>query len=194
MKKTLYILLFTVLASSALAQSSMMSWQYSIGFASGDLHDYVEPVSWRGVTYNYHHMLETGASVGVELGWYVFYEEKSFAIYSYKNLDYSGKQYRYSNNIPLLFTIGYFVNPDDDLTTFAGFGIGTMYSERKTAMGAYTFTSDGWHFEMKPELGIIYSIMGASLALSAKYYYGLKAGDLPAEGFFTINLGFVVKR
>ncbi|MBK8883777.1 MAG: OmpW family protein [Bacteroidales bacterium] len=194
MKKTLYILLFTVLASSAMAQNNMMSWQYSIGFASGDLHDYVEPVSWRGVTYNYHRMMETGASVGMELGWNVFYEEKAYGTYSYRNLDYSGKQYRYSNNIPLLITIGYFVNPDYIVTPFAGIGIGTMYSERKTAMGVYTFASDGWHFEMKPELGIMYNREGASLALSAKYYYGLKAGDLPAEGFFAINIGFVVKR
>jgi hypothetical protein len=194
MKKTLYILLFTLLGSSAMAQNSMMSWQYSVGFATGDLHDYVAPVSWRGVTYNYNHMVETGAALGLEIGWNVFYEEKGYATYSYKDLDYSGKQYRYSNNVPMLFTVSYFVNPDDQITPFAGIGIGTMYSERKTAMGAYTFTSDGWHFEMKPEVGIMYNTEGASLALSAKYYYGLKAGDLPAEGFFTVNLGIVIKR
>jgi hypothetical protein len=194
MKKTLYILLFTLFASSAMAQNSMMSWQYSVGFASGDLHDYVAPVSWRGVTYNYNHMVETGAAIGLEIGWNVFYEEKGYGTYSYKNLDYSGKQYRYSNNVPLLFTLSYFVHPDDMVTPFAGLGIGTMYSERKTAMGAYTFTADAWHFAMKPEVGIMYNTEGASLALSAKYYYGFKAGDLPAEGYFTVNLGIVVKR
>jgi hypothetical protein len=61
-------------------------------------------------------------------------------------------------------------------------------------MGAYTFTGDGWHFELKPELGIMYNTEGASLAISGKYYYGFKAGDLPAEGFFTINVGIVIKR
>jgi hypothetical protein len=194
MKKTLYILLFTVLASSAMAQNSISSWQYSVGFATGDLHDYVAPVSWRGVTYNYYHMVETGAAIGLELGWNVFYEEKGYSTYTYGDWDYTGKQYRYSNNAPLLFTIGYFKNPDDQVSPFASLGIGTMYSERKTAMGAYTFTSDGWHFELKPELGLMYNTQGASLALSAKYYYGFKAGDLPAEGFFTINLGIVLKR
>jgi hypothetical protein len=194
MKKTLYILLFTVLASSAMAQNSMMSWQYSVGFSTGDLHDYVAPVSWRGVTYNYNRMVETGASLGLEIGWNVFYEEKAYDTYSRGDWDYTGKQYRYSNNVPLLFTIGYFVNPDDAVTPFVNLGIGTMYSERKTAMGSYTFTADGWHFEMKPELGIMYNTEGASLSLSGKYYYGFKTGDLPAEGFFTINLGVVVKR
>jgi hypothetical protein len=194
MKKTLYIFLFTVLTSSAIAQNSMMSWQYSIGFATGDLHDYVSPVSWRGVTYNYNHMVETGASIGLEIGWNVFYDEKPYDTYSSRGWDYTGKQFRYSNNVPLLFTIGYYVNPENPVTPFANLGIGTMYSERRTAMGAYTFTSDGWHFELKPELGVMYNTEGASLALSAKYYYGFKAGDLPAEGYFTINVGIVVKR
>ena len=27
--------------------------------------------------------------------------------------------------------------------------------------------------------------------LTPKYYYGFKAGDLPAQGYFTINVGFV---
>ena len=194
MKKAIYILLFAALSCTAAAQNSMMSWQYSVGFATGSLHDYIAPVSWRGVTYNYHRMVETGASIGVELGWNVFYEAKPNTTYSKGNVDYTGKQWRYSNNAPLLFTIGYFVHPDDEITPFAGFGIGTMYSERRTDMGAYTFTSDGWHFELKPELGLMYNTEGSSIALSAKYYYGFKTADLPSEGFFTINLGLVIKR
>jgi hypothetical protein len=27
--------------------------------------------------------------------------------------------------------------------------------------------------------------------IASKYYYGFKAGDLPAQGFVTINVGFV---
>jgi hypothetical protein len=194
MKKALYIIIFTIIATSAMAQSSMMSWQYSMGFATGNLKEYTSPASFRGVTYNYNKMVESGAAIGLELGWNVFYEEKGYGTYTTGNVDYSGKQWRYSNNAPILFTLSYFKNPEENVTPFAGIGIGTMYSERRTTMGAYNFTADGWHFELKPELGIMYNTEGASLALSAKYYYGFKAGDLPAEGFFTINVGFVVKR
>lgn len=194
MKKVIYIFVFTLIASSAVAQSSFMSWQYSMGFSSGDLHKFVAPVSFRGFTYNYNKMVETGASVGLELGWNVFYEAKEYATYTRGNYDYSGKQYRYSNNVPLLFTVGYYLHPDEKVSPFVQAGVGTMYSERVTSMGQWTFTQDGWHFELKPELGIMYSTEGASIALSAKYYYGFAAGDLPAEGFFTINVGFVIKR
>jgi len=194
MKKILYIFIFTIIATSAMAQTSMMSWQYSMGFATGNLKEYTSPVSFRGVTYNYNKMVESGAAIGLELGWNVFYEEKGYGTYTTGNVDYSGKQWRYSNNAPILFTISYFKNPDENVTPFAGIGVGTMYSERRTTMGAYNFTGDGWHFELKPEVGLMYNTEGASLSLSAKYYYGFKAGDLPAEGFFTVNVGFVVKR
>jgi hypothetical protein len=194
MKKILYIFIFTLVASSAIAQRSYMSWQYSIGFSSGSLHEYTSPVSWRGFTYNYNWLVESGATVGLELGWNVFYEAKPYGTYTHGNFDYSGKQWRYSNNVPLLFTVGYTKNPDDKVSPFINLGIGTMYSERLTSMGTWSFYQDGWHFELKPELGFMYNTEGASLALSGKYYYGFKAGDLPAEGYFTINVGIVLKR
>jgi hypothetical protein len=193
MKKVLYILLFTFIASSAMAQQSFMSWQYSMGFATGDLKSYTSPVSFRGVTYNYNKFVKDNVAVGLEIGWNVFYEKKPFDTYNYKNFDYSGKQWRYSNNVPLLFTVGYY-DMSNEITPFVNVGIGTMYSERRTSFGQYYFIQDGWHFELKPELGVMYNTEGASLAISGKYYYGFKTGDLPAEGYFTINVGFVIKR
>jgi hypothetical protein len=68
------------------------------------------------------------------------------------------------------------------------------HTQCQTRLLKYTFTADGWHFVLKPELGLMYKTEGASLALSGKYYYGFKAGDLPAEGYFTINFGIVIKR
>jgi hypothetical protein len=192
MKKVLYILIFTIITSSAMAQGSFMSWQYSMGFSTGDLKTYTSPASFRGFTYNYHRLVKDNVAMGMEIGWNVFYEAKPFDTYSYKNIDYSGKQWRYSNNVPLLFTVGYF-DMSNEITPFVDLGIGTMYSERRTTFGQYSFIQDGWHFELKPEVGIMYNTGGASLAISGKYYYGFKAGDLPAEGYFTINVGFVIR-
>jgi hypothetical protein len=194
MKKTFYILLFTIITSSAMAQDNFMSWQYSVGFGTGDLHNFVSPVSFRGVTYNYSKFTNDNIAVGMEIGWNVFYEKKGYDTYTFRNFDYSGKQYRYSNNVPFLFTVGYYKDMESIISPFVNLGIGTMYSERKTSMGSFVFTQDGWHFELKPELGFMYNTQGASLSVSAKYYYGFKAGDLPAEGYFTINVGFVIKR
>jgi hypothetical protein len=192
MKKVLYILLFSVIASSAFAQKSLTSIQYSIGFGAGDLHDFISPASFRGVTFDYVKLLENGFGVGIETGWNAFYEKKSFATYSFRNFDYSGKQYRYSNHFPLLATIGYYHNPEGMITPFLSLGVGTMYSLRNTDMGTYTFKQDAWQFVMRPEIGVLHKLSGgASVYLSSKYYYGFKSGDLPYQSYFTINFGIV---
>jgi hypothetical protein len=192
MKKVFYIFLFSVIASTAVAQNSLVSWQYSIGFGTGDLHDYISSASFRGVTFNYQRFVRPDLSTGLEFGWNVFYQEKPFGTYTRGDFDYSGKQYRYSNNFPMLATINYYLRRDEAINPFAGLGIGTMYSIKYMDMGSYGFTSDAWPFVLKPELGIIYKTDGASISLSSKYYYGFKTSDLPAQSYITINLGLVL--
>jgi hypothetical protein len=194
MKKALYIFLFTIIALPAMSQVSFVSWQYSMGIGSGDLHSFINPVSFRGFTVNYSKFVKPGVAVGFEAGWNTFYEKKSWDTYTIGNFSYSGKQYRYSNNVPLLFTASYFMNTDENLIPFAGLGIGTMYTEKRTDFGTYSFTNDAWQFAVKPELGIIFKTDGASLSLSTKYYYGFKGGDLPSTNYFTINVGLVFRR
>jgi len=191
MKKALYILFFIGVSSSSMAQSGFMSWQYSAGFGSGDQHDYIKTTSLRGVTFNYSKFVRDGVSVGLEIGWNAFYEEKSYDTYSRGNFDLSGKQWRYSNHVPLLFTVGYYANPEDDLVPFVNVGIGTMYSERRVNMGQWEIYQDAWPFTVKPELGVIFNTNGLAFGLSAKYYHGIKTGDLPAQTYFTLNFGIV---
>lgn len=190
MKKVLYILLFTFVASSAIAQRSFNTWSYSMGFGTGDLKEYIEKVSFRGATYNFSKLVTDNVGVGLEIAWHAFYEEKDYDTYSYGKYDYSGKQWRYSNHVPLLFNLNYYFTPDQDFFPFVGMGIGTIYAERRTDMGQWAFTNDAWEFALKPEVGVIFDTGGAGVSLSGKYYYGFKAGDLPAQGYFTINIGF----
>jgi hypothetical protein len=68
-----------------------------------------------------------------------------------------------------------------------------MYSRRNTEMNLYSFEQDAWHFVLRPEVGAILQITpGYSIGVSAKYLYGFQAGDLPAQGYFTLNVGFVI--
>jgi hypothetical protein len=191
MKKALYILLFLGVTSSAIGQSGFMSWQYSMGFGAGNQHDYIGQTSFRGVTYNYSKIVRDNVAVGLEIGWNAFYEAKSNATYTRGNFDLSGKQYRYSNHVPILATVGYYFNPENELIPFLNFGIGTMYSERRTSMGQWEIYQDAWPFTVKPEVGFILNTGGMAFSVSSKYYYGFKTGDLPAHGYFTINIGFV---
>jgi outer membrane protein W len=92
----------------------------------------------------------------------------------------------------MLAAIDFYLKPDETINPFVGLGLGTMYSLQNTDMSAYTYEKDAWHFALRPEIGVILDVApGMGFMVTSKYYYGFKAGDLPAQGYFTINVGFV---
>jgi len=192
MKKIFFIAILLVFVSSAFPQTSMTALQYSMGFGIGDMRDYIPAASFRGFTIDYRKFVNSNVGVGVDIGWNVFYDELPPSEYTNNKRTFYGKQWRYSNHFPMLLAADYFFKPEEMIVPFAGLGIGTMYSLQNTDMGQYTFEKDAWHFALRPELGIlIKSASGAGLKISSKYYYGFEAGDLPAQGYVTINVGFV---
>src|SRR6478735_7886331 len=175
MKKILFII-FSVVASSAFAQS-LTSVQYTMGFGSGDLGDFISKPSFRGFTVDFRKLVQPNVGVGFELGWNTFYEAKSYDTYTIGTLSYSGKQYRYNNQFPALFAVDYYFQPDTKINPFAGLGLGTMYSLRHTDMGQYSLKQDAWHFALRPEIGVLMEVTpDVSLAVTGKYYYGFQAG------------------
>lgn len=189
--KKIFIILLSAVALSSSGQS-LTALQYSIGFGTGDLGDFVSPASFRGFTIDYRKLVNPNIGVGFEVGWNVFYEEKAYDTYTVGTVSYSGKQYRYNNQFPMLFAADYYLKPGEDINPFAGLGIGTMYSLRNTDMGQYTVEEDAWNFALRPEIGVLFAANpDMSLSITGKYYYGFEAGDLPAQSYFALSLGFV---
>ena len=189
--KKIFVILLSVIALSASGQS-LTAIQYSVGFGTGDLGDFVSPASFRGFTIDYRKLVQPNIGVGFDIGWNVFYEERGYDTYTQGTVSYSGKQYRYNNQFPMLVAADYYLKPGEQINPFAGLGIGTMYSLRNTDMGQYTFEQDAWNFALRPEVGVLFEANpNMSLALTAKYYYGFEAGDLPAQSYFALNVGFV---
>lgn len=166
---------------------------YSMGFGSGDLGDFVEKPSFRGIAIDYRKMVQPNIGVGFTLGWNVFYEEKSYATYTVDNSSLSGKQYRYSNQFPLLLAGNYYLKPGESLNPYVGLGVGTMYTLRNTDMNLYTLEQDAWHFSVTPEIGLQYSIDDSTgLLVGLKYVNGFKAGDFDAgQNYLSLNVGLV---
>jgi hypothetical protein len=192
MKKILISTLLLVMAISAFSQTGFTAIQYSMGFGAGNMHDFISKASFRGVTLDFRKLVTTNVGVGADFAWNVFYDALPEDTYTNGDLTYSGKQWRYSNHFPMLAAASYYLKPNEKINPFVGFGIGTMYTLQNTDMGTYTFEKDAWHFAMRPELGIIINAApNVSLMISSKYYYGVKTADLPAQGYFTINVGFV---
>ncbi|MDZ7608583.1 MAG: outer membrane beta-barrel protein [Cyclobacteriaceae bacterium] len=194
MKKYIIIAAFAVLALSQNAycqQPSYMSVQYSVGFGSGDLADYISAPSFRGALIEYRSAIKDNLLVGFDLGWNVFYERKDYDSYTSGTETLSGIQYRTQNELPMLLAAEYLFLYDQPLKPYVGLGIGTMYTERNTEMGTWRIEENPWHFAIKPEIGILYEMSySTSFKLAAKYYSGFKSGDLDAnQSYISISAG-----
>jgi len=191
MKKIL-IIIFSFSCIQALAQENFINFQYSIGFGTGDLGDFIDSPSFRGFVFDYRRKVEDNIALGVEVGWNVFYDELNFDTYTVENLSITGKQWRYNNQVPLLFAADYFLATEEKVKPFAGLGIGTMYSRRNTNMNVYTIEEEAWNFALRPEVGVIYDISySTGVSATAKYYIGFESGDLPTQSYLSLNLGIL---
>jgi outer membrane protein W len=196
MKKILLVFLLTGMISLTQlnAQVDFFSVQYSIGFGTGDMSEFIEKTSWRGVSFEYRSFVTPNVGVGIESGVNTFYEKKDYATYTEGTRSLSGTQYRYINTVPILAAVDYYFQPDAQINPFLGLGIGTIYNRRDLDMGLYTIEEEAWQFALRPELGVLFNVSeGLDLMLAAKYYAGFRGGDLDAQNYFTINLGLNFK-
>lgn len=194
MKKQLLTFFILLCAGiSASAQSSSFSFQYSMGFGVGDVGDFISSPSFRGATLEWRKYVQPNVTVGIETGWNVFYKALPSDTYTSGNTSLTGKQYRYQNQVPLLAAANYFLKTDEKLKPFVGLGLGTMYSRRNTDMSLYTIEQEAWHFALRPEVGLLYSMSDVTAAyLGVKYYTGFTAGDFDkSQSYLAINVGFV---
>lgn len=194
MKKIIIIMgvLVALAAESVQAQGSYTTINYSMGFATGNLGDYIGKPSFRGVTFDYRRLIQPNVGLGLSFGWNVFYEALDYDTYTIDNASLSGKQYRYSNHFPMLFAMDYYLKPGEKFNPFAGIGAGTIYSLRNTDMNLYTIERNAWHFAVQPQIGFMYTLNDVSaFTVTGKYNYGFGSGELPeAQSYFSLNIGF----
>jgi opacity protein-like surface antigen len=193
MKKIFFVLLLTgvIAATQAKAQESFYSIQYSMGFGMGDLKEFNESASFRGMSLEYRYMMQPSIGVGLETGYNLFYDRMDYATYTQGTQSLSGIQYRYTHAVPVLAAFDYYLKPDTQVNPFIGLGVGTLYTYRDLDMGMFTMESDVWQFALRPQVGAIISTPAADLIIGAKYFSGFKANDTEGQSYFTINVGLV---
>ena len=64
MKKILLIAIFSVLGISVFSQTGITALSYSMGFGTGDMHDYISKASFRGFTIDYRKLVQSNVGVG----------------------------------------------------------------------------------------------------------------------------------
>ena len=193
MKKIFFVFLLTgvIAATQVNAQGSFYSIQYSMGFGMGDLKEFNEAASFRGMSFEYRYLMQPSIGVGFETGYNLFYDRMDYATYTQGTESLSGIQYRYTHAVPVLAAFDYYLKPDTQFNPFVGLGVGTLYTYRDLDMGLYTMESDVWQFALRPQVGVMLTTPSADLIVAAKYFSGFKANDTEGQQYFTINVGLV---
>lgn len=194
MKKILIMLVLGIVVShQASAQRNKVTLSYPVGFAIGELGEYVKPSSFRGIAFDYRGMVNDHFAVGISTGWNVFYEELDYDTYHFENQAVSGKQYRNSNHIPILFNGTYYLESRAAVNPFVSVGVGTIYTRRNTDMGQFTLEQEAWNFALAPEVGMLIEFANQfSTSVSIQYYNGFQAGNElnDPQSYFALKLGF----
>jgi len=193
MKKIILTLALGLFAVGAIQAQNVVSFTYSMGFGVGDVGEFIAQPSFRGANFEFRKLVTPNVGVGLTFGWNVFYEELDEDTYTLGNSSLTGKQYRYSNHVPMLVGASYFLKPGETFNPYVGLGLGTIYTRRNTDMNLYTIEQEAWNFALQPEVGFLYALNeAAALHVSGKFNQGLKAGSelTEAQSFFTLNVGF----
>ena len=165
--------------------------EYSMGFAVGDMAEFIDEPSFRGFTFGYRHLLEDEVAVGLDMGWNTFYEEMEKATYTDGTQSVTGKQFRYTNMFTASVQVDKVFAPGSDLRPFVGIGAGTSYARRTLDMGIWSLEKDPWQFMLQPEAGVsLYLSNGNAMILSANYYWGFETSQLEAQSFMTLGVAY----
>jgi len=193
MKKIFFVVLLTgiITTTQVQAQDSFYSIQYSMGFATGNLKEFNEAASFRGVSFEYRYMVQPSIGVGLETGYNLFFDRLDYATYTQGTQSLSGIQYRYTHAVPVLAAFDYYLKPDTQFNPFVGLGVGTLYTYRDLDMGMFTLESDVWQFALRPQIGVLITTPSADLIVAAKYFSGFKANDTEGQQYFSLNIGLV---
>ena len=193
MKKLFFLLIVSLCMQGLFAQRhSVFILSYPIAFPMGDLKDYISNTSFRGINLEFGKEVRPNLIAEIETGWNVFYQAQPEDVYTEGTASISGKQFRYTNSVPIIAGAKWVLKSHNNLVPYAGLGLGTMYSDRSTDFGLYRISTDAWQFCVRPELGITFkSRNGPSAMLGVKYYSSFNSSDLDGQSFLTVNIGVV---
>jgi opacity protein-like surface antigen len=165
--------------------------EYPIAFGVGDLGEFIDEPSFRGIGLGYRKVVDEEVAVGVDIGWQTFYEARDLATYTDGTQSITGKQFRYTNMFTASLQVDKVFAPGSDLRPFVGIGAGTSSARRRLDMGQWSLEKDPWQFMLQPEAGVsLYLTNGNAMVLSANYFWGFKTQQLEAQSFLSLNIGY----
>lgn len=200
--KKLLLIAIVLFGLSPLVKAQLLNLNYQISVPLGDIKDFTDKASFRGMDLEYHKFINDRFSMGLAVGWNVFYEHRNHATgnFQFKGNDniytMTGNQYRYINTVPIM-AMGryYFTDNSTAVRPFVGLGIGTRWTEKRLEVGQYASTLSRWQFSFAPEVGMYVPLTDQfALNFDVRYSYGTRAshGRIPEFQSLAFSVGLIL--
>jgi len=163
---------------------------YSPVMGLGDTKDFIDGLSWRGLTLDFEKGITDSFTIGGTAGWHVLADESS-GTSRFEGGAATGTAFRYMNSVPLLVTATYFAGRPGMTRPFIGVGAGTFWVENRTDAGVFFSEESNWHPGLMGEAGVSMERPDGTMTLSARYNYALETNDVE-HTYLTFSVGFTV--
>ena len=177
----------------------MWTYDYSMAFTSGDMHDFIETPSFRGFNIQGRRFfLENAFSAGLSFGWNGFYQDFGRKMHEIDAAAITSNMYRYMyvTNVDANFHF-YPLENDALIQPYVGFQIGTHFINKQLEVGSYIAKDESWRFSFAPEIGLLVPFGKDSewgFHTSAKWNYSQFGRDnLDNITYIQVNTGFSYK-
>ncbi len=185
-------LLFICVANAgpASAGQSKFGMTWNVTAPTGDTHDFVSGVHFRGGSLEWYNFRSRNVAFGLNAGWNVFNDNfdgtadnGTFAV--------TGKSWRYVNAIPIYASWRQYQSIDRrGKRMFFGLNAGTAHIERRVEMGLFQANEENWHLAVAPEVGLQLPWDSFVGSITLRYNYALSAGDANAQQWIEWRVGF----
>jgi len=188
----LLVALIALAASPAASQpgNSSFGLAWSLSLPTGDMKEFTDDFSLRGFNLEYRRFQRSDLAFGLNVGYNVFNEEQDDTFIG-ENFAVTGKQWTYINTVPIYASVFKFSSSNKrDGRFFFGGNAGTAWLEQRRTLGLYETKEDNWHLAVAPEVGYHFPWDAFLGYASVRYNYLFEAGEVPAQGWIEIKLGF----
>jgi hypothetical protein len=196
----IFAVLTLVLIMAGTGYSQKEQWfgslTYSISIPAGDTKSFVEEISWRGIGLDYRYMIDRTYSVGLNLGWNIFYERAENKTTQTENGAVTGTSDRYLNFFPVMANIHYYFGERKSVRPYVGLNAGGYYVNQRFAIGVFLWEDDSWQWGIAPEAGVAIPVeRDFGILLNGKYNYAFTGesvfGTDVNNSYWQVNVGFI---
>lgn len=203
MKKVLVFIAIIAFSISANAQTNKIRVpnfrknnfriNYDVAVPLGKMSDdFINSMSWRGVSIENRWSVKPNVTVGFLLGWQVFAQRLDNFTQDLNNGNaaINGNQFRTINTFPIQGTVHYTLVDDGGILPWVGMGIGTAHSNQLLQVGFYEVQRRFMSFSLTPQAGIDLPIdKVTSISLSTRYNLFLHGNQPFNYSFMVFSIG-----